>query len=213
MEDKIADKVVMVPVEELNGAVYNPRKISPYQLRSLKKSVEKYGILEPLIVNKTTGNTVVGGHQRLRIAKELGIEEVPVQFIELDSVDEEKALNLALNKVGGEFDKPKLIGLFQSMDLKALDLQMTGFSEDEVNKMLMTKEEEVEPEYPITPYFSEKYNFVVILAKDEVEFSYLKNALKLETEQSYKSSATGIGKVVSFEKFSELWEGRKANEE
>ena len=210
MKSKVADKTVMVSVDELNGATYNPRKITPYQLRSLKKSIEKYGILEPLIVNKTTGNTVVGGHQRLRIAKELGIKEVPVQFIEMSDPDEEKSLNLALNKVGGEFDRPKLVSLFQSMDLKALDLQMTGFSRDEVNKMLMQKEEDVEPEYPITPYFSEKYNYVVIMTKDEVEFTYLKNALQLTTEQSYKSSATGIGKVVSFEKFSKLWEERSS---
>ena len=197
-------------LEDLNGATYNPRKIKPGQLKSLKKSIEKFGILDPLIVNKQTGNTIVGGHQRFRIAGELGHETVPVNLIDV-SLEDEKMLNIALNKIGGEFDKPKLEALVKEVvTFEGFDLDLLGFSQDDLNGLVGEKtQEEIEAEYPITPYFSEKYNYVVIMTKNEVDWTFLRNALGIETVKSYKSTAVGTGKVVDFADFEKRWNAQK----
>lgn len=200
----IVDELNM-KVEELNGAKYNPRKISGQQLKSLRSSIKENGILEPLIVNKRTGMTVVSGHQRLRVAKEIGLEEVPVKIIDVDE-NKEKVLNLALNKIGGAFDTPKLENVLREVfEFASADIEQTGFTQQEVAKMLAEPEIEVEGEYPIVPYFSEKYNYAIIMTKNEIDWSFLQNALELRREQSYKSSAIGLGHVVDFERFRELW--------
>lgn len=90
-------------LDAVNPAVYNPRKISGQQFQSLKKNIKKYGILERLIINRRTGNTLVSGHQRLKVARELGFETVPVRVIDCDEKNEQ-ILNLALNKIEGSFD-------------------------------------------------------------------------------------------------------------
>ena len=84
---KLKNKVVEeteLALDAVNPAVYNPRKISGQQFQSLKKNIKKYGILERLIVNRRTGNTLVSGHQRLKVARELGFETVPVREEEYD---------------------------------------------------------------------------------------------------------------------------------
>lgn len=192
-------------VEELNAAKYNPRKISGQQLKSLRASIKENGILEPLIVNKRTGMTVVSGHQRLRVAKELEMKTVPVKLIDVDE-NKEKVLNLALNKIGGAFDTPKLENVIRDVFEFSSDIiEQTGFAQQEVEKMLAEPDVEIEGEYPITPYFSEKYNYAIIMTKNEIDWSFLQNALELRQEQSYKSSAIGLGHVVDFERFRELW--------
>jgi len=94
-------KVVRVAIEKLNPAPYNPRKISDRALSGLQSSISRFGMVEPIVWNKLTGN-VVGGHQRLKVLQAAGKKEVDVVEVELDD-KMEKALNLALNN-------PKLEG-------------------------------------------------------------------------------------------------------
>lgn len=209
MDKNIVIKEMMATVDKLNAATYNPRKISGQQLKALKMSIKENGILEPLIVNQKTGMTVVSGHQRLRVAKELGFTEVPVKVIDVDE-KKEKILNLALNKIGGAFDTPKLENVLREVvEFAGADIEQTGFTTQEIEKMLALPEAETEGEYPIVPYFSEKYNYVIIMAKNEIDWTFLQNALGVRREKSYKSSAIGLGHVVDFDRFRELWKARE----
>jgi len=108
-------------------APYNPRVIAPEQYEALLKSIQRFGVVEPVVWNKRTGR-VVGGHQRVDAMEALGIEDAPVVLIDV-SENEEIALNLALNKISGVFDDAKLQALLGNLDgdLKAL----TGFTDQE----------------------------------------------------------------------------------
>jgi len=103
MQNKI--KITEVDINLLKPADYNPRKWSEKQKEDLKESINKFGTVDPIIVNNYKGreNVVIGGHFRLECLKELEYEQVPVVYLSL-SEDKEKELNLRLNKNQGEFD-------------------------------------------------------------------------------------------------------------
>lgn len=117
------------PIKGIKTAKYNPRKISDQALASLKQSIQRFGFVDPVIVNDRTG-VLVGGHQRISAAKELGLEAVPVVGVNLDE-GEEKALNVALNKISGEWDLDLLRGVLDDVQAAGLDLSLTGFTKDE----------------------------------------------------------------------------------
>ena len=108
-------KIEKVKIAELNPAEYNPRRMTNKQYEDLKNSLEKFGLVDPIIIN--SDNTVVGGHQRLRIMRELGAELVPVVRVNL-SKEDEKELNIRLNKNSGEFDLDILANNFEIDELK-----------------------------------------------------------------------------------------------
>ena len=98
-------EIVKMQLSELNPAAYNPRKsLRPGDpvYEKLKASMLSFGNVEPIVWNRTTGN-VVGGHQRLRVLLDLGITETEVSVVDLTETDE-KRLNIALNKITGEWD-------------------------------------------------------------------------------------------------------------
>lgn len=126
MKNKI--KLSTFKIKDINPARYNPRKISTDELTALTESVKKFGLVDPLIVNVRDGaNTLVGGHQRLKVAEKLGYEEVPVSEVDL-SLAEEKALNVALNSstLQGKFDLEILPELLKEikLDLPKLSLDL-----------------------------------------------------------------------------------------
>lgn len=88
-------KIEEVAISDINPSEYNPRAISGEALDGLKKSISRFGITQPLVVNRRTGN-LAGGHQRLRAAAEMGFKTVPVIYVDLDENDE-KLLNVVLN--------------------------------------------------------------------------------------------------------------------
>lgn len=99
-------RIVYVPVTSLKPSDYNPRKISADQMAELKKSLDRFTIVDPIIVNgapKRRG-VIIGGHMRFRAAKELGLKEVPIVYTNIPDIEKEKELNLRLNRNGGEFD-------------------------------------------------------------------------------------------------------------
>ena len=125
-------KTTDIQISKLKLAEYNPRKISDKELSNLKKSLEKFGFVQPVIINKDF--TVVSGHQRIRAWKELKNETVPTVQVDITK-KEEKALNLAMNRISGEWDMEKLYGVMN--DLRVTDeLEFTGFDEKEVSKIL-----------------------------------------------------------------------------
>lgn len=126
-----------VSVKKMNAAPYNPReRLQPgsKEYESLKKSLEKYGFVQPIVWNERTGN-IVGGHQRYYIALDLGYKSVSTKIVDLDEVDE-KQLNLGLNKIGGHWDERKLSELLT--DLKSfedIDMDLTGFDTSEIDEL------------------------------------------------------------------------------
>lgn len=98
--------IVQVPIEELNPSEYNPRKWSKEAIEQLKESITRFGLVDPIICNAALGreNIVIGGHFRLKVAKDLNYYEVPVIYLNIPDIEQEKELNIRLNKNLGEFD-------------------------------------------------------------------------------------------------------------
>lgn len=125
-----------INIEKLKPADYNPRKdLKPedQEYQKIKKSLVEFGYVAPIIVN--TDMTVIGGHQRLKVLKELGYTEIECIVVDLDK-NKEKALNIALNKISGEWDNTKLEELLAELKETDIDMDITGFSFDEVDNIL-----------------------------------------------------------------------------
>lgn len=127
-----------VLVSEINPAVYNPRlDLQPGDpdYEKLKKSIATFGYVEPLVWNERT-KTLISGHQRLKILIEQGMSEVEVSVVNL-SPDQEKALNLALNKIRGNWDEDKLAALLEELKkMPDFDIALTGFDAPEISRIL-----------------------------------------------------------------------------
>lgn len=125
-----------IKIESLKPAEYNPRKdLKPEdeEYQKIKKSITEFGYVAPIIINSNM--TVIGGHQRLKVLKELGYTEVECVVVDLDQ-KKEKALNIALNKISGDWDNDKLEELLAELKQTDIDMDITGFSFDEVDEIL-----------------------------------------------------------------------------
>ena len=144
-----------IPIDQINPAAYNPRKdLQPGdpEYEKLKRSMQEFGYVEPIVWNKRTGN-IVGGHQRYKVLLDMGMSEVDCVVVDLDET-KEKALNVALNKIQGDWDYEKLKDLLQELDTGELDLELTGFDMEEIEDLiaqLHVPEEIVEDEVPEPP--------------------------------------------------------------
>ena len=131
-------KVETKLITDLKPATYNPRQISTKDYNSLKDSVKKFGLVDPIIINKDM--TVIGGHQRLKICKELKHIEIDCVVLDL-SKEEERELNIRLNKNTGDFDMDILANEFDIDELvdwgfKHIDL---GINVDKIQEDLSDK--------------------------------------------------------------------------
>ena len=139
-----------IPIDQLKPAPYNPRiSLQPGSpaYRRLERSLDEFSLVQPIVWNEQTGH-VVGGHQRLRILKDKGIDEVDAVVVSL-SLEREKALNIALNnsQVAGDWDAGKLIGVMSELNgLPDFDATLTGFDAGDINDILMTPAQEIAPE-------------------------------------------------------------------
>lgn len=143
-------RIELKRVCELNPAPYNPRKpLKPGSAgyERLARSLREFSLVQPLVWNSTTGH-VVGGHQRLGVLKDEGIEEVPCVVVSL-SLEREKALNVALNnaRVGGEWDVERLGELIQELaEIPDFDETLTGFDEKELRDLVLEPVGNLAPE-------------------------------------------------------------------
>jgi hypothetical protein len=179
-----------IPVGKLNPATYNPRKISRQMLKTLKANIKEFGLVDPLVVNKDM--TIIGGHQRFKACLEMGFEEVPCVVLDL-SKSKEKALNLALNKVTGEWDKKRLEKILH--DIESIDLEFTGFNDDELAKLI----EDVNidsAEYDIAPRLMEEYSYIVLFFRNTLDFQVAADHFNLKTQKEDKREKIGLGKVI-----------------
>ena len=126
----------VLPVSVLKPAEYNPRKkLKPgdKEYEKIKNSITEFGFADPLVVNADM--TIIGGHQRLTVAMELGYTEVPCAVVDIDKV-REKALNIALNKITGAWDDTLLAQLLEEIKEADFNVDLTGFEPPEMNQLM-----------------------------------------------------------------------------
>lgn len=137
-----------IKITDLKPARYNPRKISNDDYKKLTNSINEYGLVDPIIIN-LNNNTIIGGHQRYDVifseymdgnedyAELQLIRRGDIGWVFLDEelivkdLNHEKSLNIALNKIQGQFDLEKLEDLFNDLSTEGLDLELTGFDKRE----------------------------------------------------------------------------------
>ena len=112
-------QIVIRDIDSLIFAEYNPRQLTKEQYKHLKDSIDRFGIVDPIIVNKNKDrkNIIVGGHQRVKVAKDMKIKDVPVLEVDL-SYDRERELNIRLNANTGEWDTDILANMFDMEELQ-----------------------------------------------------------------------------------------------
>ena len=143
-------EIESIKITDLEPASYNPRRISEEEYRKLKNSISTFGLVDPIIVNLKNMH-IVGGHQRYDALCDMNMEDneflAELSMIRMGDVgfvfsdtdlsiedeDHEKALNLALNKISGEWDNSKLSDVISDLEESGLDLELTGFDELELD--------------------------------------------------------------------------------
>ena len=140
-------KIINRDIESLIFAEYNPRQLTKDQYKHLRDSIDRFGLVDPIIVNinKERNGIIIGGHQRVKVAKDMNIKEVPV--IELDlTYDRERELNVRLNANTGEWDTDILANMFDideltdwgfdDIDLKIDDVKLDEEEKPKKDKMI-----------------------------------------------------------------------------
>lgn len=126
-----------ISVDKLKPAKYNPRKdLKPGDpaYEKIKRSLHDFGYVDPVIWNEVTGN-IVGGHQRYKVLKAEGVTEIDCVVVHVENPQDEKALNVALNKAVGEWEPKALADLLQDLQLSGYDVGATGFDAAEVDDL------------------------------------------------------------------------------
>lgn len=121
-------------IADMNRAAYNPRvDLQPEdeEYQAIERSLKRHGLVQPIVWNRRT-NTVVSGHQRLTVLEAQGETEVTVSVVDLDDI-QEKELNVALNKITGEWDDDKLSVILNELGEEAID---TGFTLPEIDVLM-----------------------------------------------------------------------------
>lgn len=123
-------KIEYIPINQLKLSEYNPRKMTEKQAQDLTESMRRFGLVDPIVVNQYAGreHVIVGGHQRWKIAKSLGIDKVPCVFVNVDEA-KEKELNLRLNRNLGEWD----LDLLANFDVDLL--KDVGWTDEELDEI------------------------------------------------------------------------------
>lgn len=128
-------KIKQINIASLKPAEYNPRKITDAELDKLEQSIREFGIVKPVVVNQDM--TVIGGHQTLKVLQNrLGQKAAPCIVLDLDK-HREKLLNLALNRIGGDFDPDKLKTMLLDLRVAEVNIKLSGFDEAETEKLLL----------------------------------------------------------------------------
>lgn len=128
-------QIEQVPIEDLakRAAPYNPRTITEQDMESLRRSLRVFGVVDPIVVNRTSGN-IIGGHQRVQAAQAESFDSLPVVWVDLDESGE-RQLNLALNRISGDWDSAMLRDVLIDLEGRGADLELTGFSVDELDRL------------------------------------------------------------------------------
>lgn len=144
-------EIQKLPAAKLKAAEYNPRKdLKPgdAEYEKLKRSLLEFGYVEPVIWNKRTCN-VVGGHQRLKVLMGLGETETDCVVVDVDA-ETEKAMNVALNKISGDWDNDKLALLISDLTAADFDVSLTGFDTAEIDDLFKDDKKVKEDDFDVS---------------------------------------------------------------
>jgi hypothetical protein len=182
-------KIKSVDINKLNPSVYNPRKdlkSTDEEYIKLKRSIINFGYVEPILINKDM--TVIGGHQRLKVLKDLEFENVDCVIVDLDK-NNEKALNVALNKISGDWDMDKLSDLLDELKLEEIDLELTGFDLEEIENLTLWKDEDdLDLSYDEEGETKEKIEKLIIRCESKNDKEYILKELNINKTSSVVSS-------------------------
>ena len=188
-------KTKEIEISKLKPAEYNPRQISKKQYNDLKDSVEKFGLVDPIILNKDM--TVIGGHQRLKVCKDLNYDKISCVVLDL-SKEQERELNIRLNKSGGEFDMDALANYFDVEELTDW-----GFKHVELGLNIDKIDED--PEIEFSQYLDESHNYVVLFFDNDIDWLQAQTHFDLKSVSSKRSNgkpwSKGIGRVINGTKY------------
>lgn len=127
-------KIEKANINDLISPDWNPRQITEEELKKLETSLNEFGYIEPIIVNDVN-NHIVGGNQRAKALQLLGYTEVDVVYVHIEDLAKEKACNVALNKISGDWDNDKLKVVLEEIELSPIDIKLTGFDELELTEL------------------------------------------------------------------------------
>lgn len=184
-------KLLTKKISEISPAKYNPRKITDEAIGRLTKSLAELGNLQPITWNAKTGN-VVGGHQRLKCYQAMGKEEVEVWAVWLDEA-KEKAANIALNKLSGEFDMVSLKDLIEEIDTGEIDLEITGFAQTELEQIMSYFKDPTVPEeeWKDMPEFEQNdkkaFKEIIVRFMNDSDYKAFASLIKQNLSQETKS--------------------------
>lgn len=122
---------------DLRPAEYNPRKqLTPEdpEYQSIRRSIEEFGYADPIVIN--SDGTIIKGHQRRTVMLDLGMEEAEVIVLDIEDKAKEKALNIALNKITGQWDNVLLRDVLQGLDLEGYDFSASGFTQEDLSDLI-----------------------------------------------------------------------------
>lgn len=179
-----------IPIVDLNPSKYNPRKISRQILKALKDNIREFGLVDPVVVNKDM--TIIGGHQRYKACLELGFKEIPCVVLDLPK-SKEKVLNLALNKITGDWDRVKLAQILK--EIESIEINLTGFTEEDIQKIIDDLKIEA-PEYDIGLRLMEEYDYIVLFFRNTLDFQVAMDHFKIKMVKEDRREKIGLGKVI-----------------
>tara|TARA_R100001082_G_C4344206_1_gene151532 strand:+ start:534 stop:1112 length:579 start_codon:yes stop_codon:yes gene_type:complete len=175
-----------VDINILIEAEYNPRQLTDKQYHDIKKSIKNFGFVEPLVVNANPKrkNILIGGHQRLRVAKDLNYKTVPIYEVNL-SAKKEKELNIRLNANVGDWDWDKIANEWNYDEIAewGLNVPVSDFSNelldytDEQQDELLKEENSSTIEIALSPENKQRVLLVLKQIKKDHETESVEEAL------------------------------------
>ena len=173
-------KIIHKQINDLIFAEYNPRQLSDTQYKHLKDSISRFGLVDPIIINKNKDrkDIIIGGHQRVKVARTMGINEVPCVEIDL-TYDREKELNVRLNKNTGDWDFDILNEAFEieqlldwGFDNSAIKIDLEDVIKDEEEDFKTLSLKLPEPVYALWKKWKSKAKEITESDSDINAFEY-----------------------------------------
>lgn len=173
-------KIETVKIKDLKHAEYNPRRLTEKQFNDIKSSLEEFGFVDPVVVNrnKERMNVIVGGHQRVKTWQKMGNKDVPVFYVDLP-LEKERELNIRLNKNSGEWDWDKLANEFDAADLIDWGFELDDFEVETLAPEETEGDDDIPDEAPPITVLGDLYELGAhrVLCGDSTDICNIENVM------------------------------------